>query len=402
MKLILVTALFLIIQNSFATKFSVNKSFTQEQWLATISIGLGIPKTETLKLRDVLKSTFGGQRGGYFKHAFDVHDHKVGENEFSFQLPTKEEINKEFALLTANIERARRRNPQGKQTLMLGLTGHGITDGDEYTFRVNHEETYTGDELLDLIVSTGADNIHLIVQSCQSGHLPNQDLNEFIEVLNAKAKFKAGKHKKTITIVTPANRFINSPVLEWEEILNKAFTKVSDSNKDGIVTYREWKTMVQLISYTHPNYRPTFLYFNEDGTPNDDVIHSDFFSYLFSAGISPQFNEYNLVDNTPFFLTKRGSAILNKKGVLHISEKKNSLAHSQLNSVNSYNRQLFAAVANYNRYTLKKMYPTAPSWAQKIMENFLTADDIYEAQNEYSKQRADIKSQKCVVVLGSR
>ncbi len=247
------------------------------KWFVTISVGLSVDTSATLHLRNVLADVFPKTQGGLYQHVIDMDDKRSGSI-----APNKKNILKQIADLTETIKKYKQENPGAKTMVAFGLTGHGMTSGNTYYYSTT-SGSLSGTEIVKFIKGLGTDETILIVQSCESGSLPNihfQNNSLFGLAQDIQAKAKAAD--VALSVVVPVSADINSPLDTWEEdIVKPSLTdEKADKNKDGIVTYEEWKNFLMQTACKHPEYK---------------------------TGIDPQIYDPKVPGGLPFVLTAEGT-----------------------------------------------------------------------------------------------
>jgi hypothetical protein len=245
------------------------------KWLITISIGREKDINYTLALRNELVPVFSKTRGGLYDQLIDMND-KTG----SSIPPTKPNILSELKRAAETIKKFRAENPGAETMVVFGLTGHGGTIGNEYSFAVV-DDLLTGGEIVNLIKSLHADETVLIVQSCQSGSLPNIHFKNEMSALAMEVGSLAAQENVVLSVAVPVDAKMESFSPTWEqEILRRTFLESKwDKNNDRILTYEEWKNAVMQISCTHEE---------------------------FTVGLDPQFYDPRVPGGLPFILTDAG------------------------------------------------------------------------------------------------
>ena len=252
------------------------------KWLISISVGGNVDTSSTLALRNVMTDVFSKTKGGVYEHAIDMSDKSS-----SSIRPTKINILKEVNTLKEKIKKFKVDNPTAKTMIVFSLTGHGMTSGGVYYYQTS-SGSLSGKEIVDMIYGFETDETVLVLQSCQSGSLPNHHFRDnAIAKLALNIKLLAYEKDMVLSVVTPVTENVNSPLDTWEnDILKLAFDDSSaDKNKDFIVSYEEWKNFVLVTSCQHPDYIPG----NGSG-----------------AGINPQFYDPKVPAALPLYLTIDG------------------------------------------------------------------------------------------------
>ena len=113
---------------------STNRSVTREdgdasKYLISLAVGLNVPATFTLQLRNNLSPILTSVRGGNYKLIMDVSD-KEGS-----VVPTKANVNQEIDRVAQEIFKSRFKNPDKPVMVMILLTGHGSLDNDSGQYR---------------------------------------------------------------------------------------------------------------------------------------------------------------------------------------------------------------------------------------------------------------------------
>lgn len=280
------------------SRFAQNKFAQHGNWFASVAIGLGVNQESTEILGNTLRKIFVSSQGGYYTDAVNISDYNT-EN-ISVRL-----LDQEMNHLTQRMQRFRRTNPGKPQRLVIALTGHGIYDPETkgYSFSVSENEKLSGKQLVKVLQRFPVREIVVVVQSCQSGSLVTRNMESFIAELNEEIRI--GRPNQRIAVMTPVNRYINSPLDVWEQILEQSFKKASDRNRDSIVTMDEWRYDILEASIANGRYLPKRLL----------AKFVEFFSQTNMSGVDPQIATHNFPGNTPIFLTRRGVAKL-KAGTL--------------------------------------------------------------------------------------
>lgn len=292
-------------------------------WLASVSIGLNIEEKPTMALSDTLEELFLSRQGGYYKKAFNINDAKLDPYE---DIPIKfSEIEDKFRLLNSELDRFKNRKPGKERTVVFGLTGHGITNKEgKYRFRISRDETITGKQLMNLIESIHAEKVILIMQSCQSGTVPNALFANFVEEVRGSLVLSRTLGRKGISVITPVNKYINSPIYSFEEVMKSSFKSLSDRDKNHIVNFEEFINSITENAIKHKDYFP----FKKIVTPDfikelksknekiahatEDIIHRQILMGFNGAGVSPQIYHRNIKSTSPVFVTQEGANRIRK------------------------------------------------------------------------------------------
>lgn len=287
------------------------KGMPAGKWLATVSIGGGVPASALHLLRETLQETFGTELGGAYQVALQISDLEKPEG-VTLDKPF---VRSKFAELAASIAAFKTANPGVPTMVVLGMTGHGVEKDGKYTFAVENEETLTGTEIAQLVRSLGADETILIMQSCLSGNLANRDFPqvfagaEAVGGLAGEVNRAAREQGVRLAVLTPASGYVSSPFFSWETILKDAIARAGQ-NGGGYVTYQQWKSEIMRAACSADDYYPqeaalaprqTIKYYDMANYPekmpeDDEAIR---------AGIDPQFHE-NIAPELPLFLTASG------------------------------------------------------------------------------------------------
>ena len=280
-------------KNSSTSEFesiTANK-LVDGKFFANISIGVGVDKVDTLRMRDALKRMFVTGNGGNYKQVFDLND-KEGK------IPTLADVRGSFAELRNQVASFKAKNPNGKSMVVLGITGHGTTaykgagKSAQFSFLVKEEKTketseyLSGKDFVDIFTGVDADEMIVFVQSCESGSLVETEIiHRFAKEMGAYAN----QEGRQWAVVVPVSENISSPVEVWEYVLEKSYTELLNK-PDDLVTYEAFKDRVMFNACSHPAYVPG----NVVPKDNDDI-----------AGVDPRFYE-NISPNLPMFLTSKG------------------------------------------------------------------------------------------------
>ncbi len=260
------------------------------RWLATISIGGGVPAAPLFALRNTLLRTFAMEQGGFYRVAFDFNDLQMGGAS-----PTRKTLARNFKTLKKEIEKYKAANPGVPTMVMLGFTGHGLTeDGENFSFSLADGQI-GGEEIATLISELGADETVLVMQACQSGSLVHKAFPRIVEKMVSKFKaVAAADSSRRIAVMVPTSQYVNSPFFSWEEVLEESFRKLSsDQNGDHFVTYGEWKNYLKLRAIEHPAFFSEVVARALDEAGMGGML----------GGIDPQFYEFNFSADVPMFLT---------------------------------------------------------------------------------------------------
>ena len=267
-------------------KSLTNQDDLAGKWLVTLSVGGGgMEASPTLALRNLLHNVFSTVQGGLYIHALDLDDVDNGP------LPDRRQLDLSWSELQKSIAQFKASHPGAPTMVVIGLTGHGMTDDKNvYSFALAGDDYISGDEIVDLVQRLGVDETLLLVQSCQSGALPWRHfsakvLSKTLEGVQNLAK----KEGLRLAVITPVSQYIDSPVMTWEEILAKSFSAPdADINGDNIVTFEEWKNVLLQQSYLSGIFAPTILFDpqtmqEKNISPPDYGIDVQFFDALFPA-----------------------------------------------------------------------------------------------------------------------
>lgn len=319
MKFFVALALLCISTGSFAAPTS--KRMDNGNFYASVSIGIGVNEDGTLKLRNTLKDIFLKRQGGYYQHAFDISDYlpnKEGTLEVS-----RAEFDNAFEKLNVRLERFQRRNPLQERTVVLSLTGHGLTDGNgKFSFAINHNEDLPGRELVNIIENIKAEKIIFIMQSCQSGSVANGYFTQLVEEIkaNVKTSAKIKGQGKSFAVITPVNRYVNSPVYLWERILRNSFKDITDTNKNERISIEEWFNAIRKRSVRNVQFSSKMVWDDKlveehakkINLKQSDYVHISMLRQVLSAGIDPQMFSFNFDARETMFLTRKGASQLAK------------------------------------------------------------------------------------------
>lgn len=263
------------------------------KWLVTISIGRSYDAPDAiLALRNLLLEVFTSSRGGNYSHNLDIHHLNS-----SVYNPTKNHIFKEINNLKRQIEIFKNRYPYRKTSVVLGITGHGISTSNGHFSMMVHDGRLYGNDIVQIVEDLGVDETLVFMQSCQSGsvtnkHFPENFLNGFTQDIYENASLRG----VSLSVLAPVDQKLNSPFYKWEDILRSSFLDDSaDINNDKIVSYEEWKNSLLKNSCQSPYYFDISKLTPEQ---NQSIANPQ--------GINPQFYEYRVNRNMPMFLTKPG------------------------------------------------------------------------------------------------
>lgn len=279
------------------TPTNPNAFFEQKEgkWLITFSIGDGVPPEPALALRNTLRDIFTSPKGGSYQHIMDYAD--SGDNAIQI---TREFFFKQFQALKEQIAAFRLTHPSTPPKIVIGLTGHGMTEHEKDYVLGLSDGPVTVKELIMNIVGLNADELMVIMQSCQSGVITDLPFRHLVKNVVEDLTKQSQINRSKVVVVTPVSERINSPFFTWEEILRRASESPKlDINGDGVITYLEWKSRVLQLSYEHPKYMPEEVIVRPSGSRE---IPTD--------GIDPQFYEIGIEKSTPLFLTDKGLTLL--------------------------------------------------------------------------------------------
>ncbi len=307
---------FLYLMSSYC--YSIEKSLTNNgdvvgKWLITVSLGMDVPAFETLRLRNILLPVFTGAKGGEYQHLLDISDKGVGA-----QVDSKSGFTNYFNDAVREIKKFKNNNPNAATMVVIAITGHGVSKNGEYYLKINDsffgqflgQDVITGKELARILKKLDVDETILIMQSCYSGEFTNNystyNLSSFLDMFKLFSK----EEKNKISIITPASKFISSPVNTWENILESSFYNDDiDSNGDHVISYGEWKQFLILESLRNQDYVPESLY----------LLKNEMKSQLPDLGIDLHFVEENIDFDLPLFFSRDGIELY-KRGALKIQE----------------------------------------------------------------------------------
>lgn len=307
-KRILVPALAILLascgRNTTNVESLLPKQVTAGRWLATVSVGGGMPPMIHHMLRETLLDLFATPSGGGYTSAFHLSD--------SLSSVSKQEVQRRFSDLQQSIAAFRAENPGAPVMVVLGLTGHGRENGKTYTFKLNGTDELTGAEIASLVRSLNADETILVMQSCNSGELAHRDIPAVFESasLNGFANEAVSAARRSgvrLAVLTPASGKMASPFFTWENILREAARNVTQKAKD-FATYADWKNEIQRLSCDTDEFLPPEVFSSNGTTLTYRDLSSDTVPEGRTAwpmGIEPQFYE-SIPASTPLFLSAEG------------------------------------------------------------------------------------------------
>ena len=270
--------------------------------MASFAIG-GASKgaADTMRVRDVFANRFAAARGGPFDLVVDLDDRAPETT-----LPTKDAFRNGIADVAARVAS----HPKGEgntSQVFLAFTGHGITKDGVYKFLVapaagekDGDAFFTGEEMIELLASVGADELVVFFQSCESGTLVDDDAADASESgeLGALAQYVKdgiGEGSKKLAIVTPVNAHVLSSTA-WIDVLSTAFG-AGDPNADGVVRFGELRDQIERAACAHSAFTPKAIYDAPAGT----------YLSLPTSGLDPRFFEVGDAASMKLF-TANGAA----------------------------------------------------------------------------------------------
>ena len=281
-----------VMENSSHTESITPRDAHAGKWLVTISAGKGVSKNATLALRDELVGVFSQTKGGLYQHTIDLDDHHSANVD-----PNKENVMRAMDGLKKSIQVYQQQNPAAKTMVVFGLTGHGMTETSGTFYFQLTDGGLSGKEIVEIISSLGVDETLLVIQSCESGSLVENDFpNNSLFELKTQIEELAEKSGLILSVLTPVSRHILSPFFVWEaEILDPTLTFDNfDIDGDGIVSYQEWKNAVLKTSCLHKDFVPK------------EAFARHYPLTLPNVGIDPQIFDPKMPGQLPLFLTSRG------------------------------------------------------------------------------------------------
>jgi hypothetical protein len=234
------------------------------KWLAAISIGGGAPDRATLALRDTLAPRFTSDQGGRYELAINMSD---VPDSGSMADPTRSNIVAAFGSLKETIATWRREHPQGEAQVIVLLTGHGFHSEDNVFLFTAADGDFTGAQLAEMIHTLDADETIVILQSCKSGALasrvvtPHAEESSSFDRLADTILATVNSRGRRIAIMTPTNQYVSSPLGLWEyEILGPSLSSEGDLDRNGVITWLEWKDFIRAKACHHPSFAPQVLF----------------------------------------------------------------------------------------------------------------------------------------------
>ena len=324
------------------------------KWLLTYTVGGPVDAEPAHALKKVLKKIFSTNRGGGYQHIVDLSDKFKASSMTLTKNNFFESIN-QFNKIVLDYKHS---NPEKRTMATIGLTGHGQIDSQgNYVFSLE-DGKISGRELAKKILSIATDEIIIIMQSCYSGEIVNNDFPVLIEEFNDESKQVEIQTKKKIVVVAPTSKYLSSPLWAWEEVLENSFESTSvDHNSDGVITYEEWKNEIIRIASRHFNFYPEIQVMN----PN--------MPYVQKSGIDPKFFEFGIDANFPLALSNAGLERYSE-GILELPVMRGSAARisEKTKSIYENNSELFERIyVSHKSYLYRKLLNGTRSEKNKIL-----------------------------------